>query len=786
MRRLKLSVIPLVVCCFSVPAQSQDQLEEIVVTAAKRQQTLQEVPIAVSVTTSETIEKAQIKDILDLQSVVPSLRAEQRQATRAANFLIRGFGGGVNNVGIESSVGIFVDGVYRSRASSAIGDLPRLERVEVLSGPQSTLFGKNASAGVISVVTPKPSGEPGGFVEFGAGNYGALSLKALYEGSLSENTAFDVSATINKRDGYLDNVFTGEELNDRNRYALRAQLVTNPNDRTEVRVLADYSNIDEFCCAVANITQGGGEAAVRAIGGQVLTGNPDDRQTALNTNPINEIDDFGGSVHLTYEFENFNFTSISAYRKNDNLDVIDTDQTSLSSIAVGANDIQIDTLTQEFRLTSTGGGNVDWVVGGFYFNETVDYDATITFGPSARPLFGAFLGAFGGEGLFQGIEGAFGLPIGSTVFGNGRGVVETFNLDNESVSLFGQADWHISDELTATLGLNYTRDEKELSVRQLNSDVFSAQPLDAIGLGALAGLQFLPPFQEFPNVVEDGKTDNDDLTYTLRLAYQIGESINVYGSYATGFKASSFNLDRGSRPFDEDIPALLAAGIAVPNLVGGTRFALPEQAEVFEIGLKSTFDRGSFNIAIFDQSIENFQESLFTTGARFVLSNAGEQSTTGAEFDLNYFVTDSFNLRLAGTFLDPVYDSFIGGNGPSGPEDLSGATPSGIHETSVSLAATYNFKLANMDAYVRGDYQYEDEIQVINNISPDVATRQVDLLNLSAGIVMAGGLSMNLWIRNVTDEVYIQSAFPDVLLAGTVNAYLNQPRTYGITLRKEF
>ena len=333
--------------------------------------------------------------------------------------------------------------------------------------------------------------------------------------------------------------------------------------------------------------------------------------------------------------------------------------------------------------------------------------------------------------------------------------------------------------------MNYTDDEKEVTYRQLNDDLFAGVVLPA-PLAGLAGFQFLPPAQEFPNSVEDGKTNDDDTTYTLRLAYQITDSTNVYASTSTGFKASSWNLDRGSRPTDADVAAITAAGFAVNNLVGGTRFAFPEESEVFEIGLKTRFNRGSLNLAIFDQSIKNFQEFLFVQGARFVLSNADEQSTTGLEFDLTYYPIDDLEIRFAGTLLDPTYDSFPNGQGPNGPENLTGRTPPGIHETSLSLAMTYNFEIGGNEAYLRGDYQYEDDIQVINTVPQEIASRQIDMINLSAGMSTESGYSFSAWVRNATDEDFLQSAFPTTLQFGSFSNYVNQPRTYGVTIRRDF
>ena len=290
----------------------------------------------------------------------------------------------------------------------------------------------------------------------------------------------------------------------------------------------------------------------------------------------------------------------------------------------------------------------------------------------------------------------------------------------------------------------------------------------------------------FPNAVEDGKSDDDDTTYTLRLAYDLTDSINVYASTSTGFKASSWNLSRDSAPNAANLATLAAAGFTAnaPNAAAGGRFAEPEQSEVFELGLKARFDRGSFDIALFDQVIENFQSSIFN-GTAFQLLNAGEQSTQGIEFDLKYYPTESLRLGVAGIILDPIYDSFPqGGNGP--PTGLTGATPAGIPDLGLSLSANYDFVIGNNDAFIRADYQYEDEVQVVDNIPADIISREVSTLNVSAGMTTASGLDITLWGRNLTDDQYLLSGFPTPAQAGSVNSYINEPRTYGITVRKNF
>ena len=273
----------------SAVAQEGEGLEEIVVTATKRAQTLQDVPVAVSVTPVETLERAQIRTISDLQSIIPSLRVSTRQTSTQTNFIIRGFGNGANNPGIESSVGVFIDGVYRSRSAGAIGDFVDVERVEVLRGPQSTLFGQNASAGVISVVTQKPSlDEVSGMVELTLGNYNGRIAKGKITGPVADNVGVSLSGSVNERDGYFKNLTDGSLLNDRDRWDVRGQILWKVSDNLEARIIGDVSEIDEICCGVSNLFNGATAGAVAFAGGRIYpgvansAGLPFDRAAFLN------------------------------------------------------------------------------------------------------------------------------------------------------------------------------------------------------------------------------------------------------------------------------------------------------------------------------------------------------------------------------------------------------------------------------------------------------------------------------------------------------------------------
>ena len=293
-------ILGLAAALLVAPAFAQQEtamLDEIVITASKRETTLQEIPVAVSVLDAADLQESQVLEVKDLQFLVPSLKVTQLQSSGNTNFIIRGFGNGANNVGIEPSVGVFIDGVYRSRTAAAMNDLPNIERIEVLRGPQSTLFGKNASAGVISVISAKPSlDETSGSASLTVGEYSQVLLKADVNGPLSETAGFSLSGSFNQRDGYYDNLAGGEPLGELNRYGVRGQLYFVPSDELEARVIADYSKLDEACCGVANLSDGPTTPAILLAGGNLVANDPFAYQGYYDFTPVNEFESSGISA----------------------------------------------------------------------------------------------------------------------------------------------------------------------------------------------------------------------------------------------------------------------------------------------------------------------------------------------------------------------------------------------------------------------------------------------------------------------------------------------------------
>ena len=814
----------------------------IIVTASKREQTLQETPISVSVTTGETLEDAQIRDVLDLQTVTPSLRVSQLQTASASTFIIRGFGNGDNNFGIEPSVGVFIDGVFRSRSAGALSDLPNVQRIEVLNGPQSTLFGKNASAGVISVVTREPQFEFGGTVEASYGNYNAIVLKGDVTGPITDTVAFALDGSYNRRDGFGEIVNLGEDINDRNRWAVRGQLLIEPSPDFKIRAIADYSEIDEVCCTVGNIVAGPTAPAIGVVGGQLpSSANFFDRDVFLNFVPENTVTNYGGSIQMDWNpTDTLTVTSISSYRELENFFLTDIDFTS-ADIATETRAQQLQTFTQEVRLASDFDGPINFLLGGFYFDEKIDQQSAIQNGSQIRNFFEILAGAnpvdvlTNQPTLFNGLEAAFGLPQES-IFNTPLLTNEVYAMDNTAWSVFGTVDFEPIEGLVFTGGFNYTDDSKTFELSQQSFDplgqinfvdafivqatggtvtnraAFQALPAanqqallaaatnPAVNpLLGLSAFQFQPPFLNIPNAVEDGRTNDDKFTYLLRASYEVSPEVNVYASYATGFKASSVNLSRDSRPLNTDFVAgpggstfaapsspIIDAGLATPNLASGTRFAGPEETEVYEVGLKANFDGVSFNLALFDQTIEGFQSFAFT-GTGFALRNAGSQSVTGFELDSTIIPTDGLVLTFAMTYLDPLFDSFPG----SVLGDLTGVRPAGIPEIAISTSATYTheFGVTGNRLVTRIDYNHESNTLINNGLpafGPNNFMREVNLVNASSTLKLDNGLEVGIWARNLLDDEFITTVFDGVAQAGTVSGYPNAPRTYGGVVRFRF
>lgn len=415
----------------AVQNQARRGTDDIIVTATRRNEALSDVPLAVSAITAQSLENSGAADIRQLQQLSPSLLVSSTQSEAGASSArIRGVGTVGDNPGLESSVAVFIDGVYRSRNGTALTELGPVERVEVLRGPQGTLFGRNASAGIISVITAAPKFEHEGRAEASIGNHDYRRFELGFTGPLSDTFAYRLDGVYLKRDGFIEDVISGREVNDRDRYLIRGQLLFEPSDTLSVRVIGDYANRDEECCGAVYlptqdaVTDGAGGVTfapssfvplIQALGGVVLD-DPFERQMAITPGRSyrQDVEDYGLSAEVVYDLGGAELTSISAWRGNDYVRGQDADFNNLDILYRdddGGNQQKFRTFTQELRLQGEAfEGRLDWLVGGYFAHEKLTVRDNLSFGTDYQRYSNCVLAA----NVSQQLSAAFGAPINLT------------------------------------------------------------------------------------------------------------------------------------------------------------------------------------------------------------------------------------------------------------------------------------------------------------------------------------------------------------------------------------
>ncbi len=698
--------------------------EEIVVTVQRREQSIMDVPVAVSALSGAEIQAAGIKDMFDLQQNVVGLIVGQSQTSTSTNFSIRGIGSTSNNFGVESSVGLYVDGVYRSRQSSLVNDLADIESVEVARGPQGTLFGKNTASGAIIVRTKRPSQDRDAYVEVTAGDHGLIRLGAASNFSLGENAAMRATIFASQRDGYVDDVERGKDFyNDRDRLGARLQFAFNePGDDFNMRIIADYAEIDEICCvAVARVDglvsqasfaagapQFGSDAAVAQLGGTIFTDFPyppglfdpldvrqgvgfDEYTVAYDSIPRSTNEDAGISAELNWALgDSATFTSITAFRTFDTTDTIDADFTNVPLIS-RTNDAEIESFSQEFRFTGEIGETVSYVAGGYYFGQEID-TFTYTGDPSGDlGLLGQYIGVTTPElqdavDLVNAINAQIGLPYppagapfpSALQIPGDRAVwaEDTVSQDHDGWAVFTQWDFSLTDKFMITIGGRYTDETKKISAVYEQAAQGPAPDLDALGL---IGCQLDIPtgcFSQLPPPLDVPP----DFTNPATLAVFIPFGFQGWGSYLFPPLAPRPDLDAelsddqvtytGKMSLFPSDSTLLYYSYSTGFKSGGTNVDRispafdpifgAETSESHEVGFKGEFGPLQLKAAIYMVDYDDFQANTFT-GTGFNLQNAGKLSTEGVELEILWRPTDSTEIQAHYAHNEGEYDEFLGG-----------------------------------------------------------------------------------------------------------------------------
>lgn len=770
---------------------AQGMLEEVIVTAQKREQSLQDVPVAVSAFNAEMIEKSGVKDMFDLQVNAPSLFVQQTQTSTTTNFQIRGVFTSSQNFGLESSVGLYVDGVYRARQGSMINNLVDVGSVEVLRGPQGTLFGRNTPAGAVQINSVKPDFEGTGFAEVTGGEYDLFGLSGAKSfTAIEDKLALRATGFYMERDGFVDWIGLGQTLetrekdafNDRDRWGARLQALFTPSEDLEFHVIIDRSEVDEICCGAGSwksnrVPLNGGtlppNPALNAppangptdqfladIGGVVLDGsNFYDYVVTAERAPISSNEDQGISIQADWDTENFLVTSISAYRTHESYDEADILFTNVRG-TYRTNDAEQSQFTQELRISGET-DTFNYVAGVYYYHQELDNDrSTITGGDTAQL--------------------ALGFP--SNLFVDGTGARDINEQEHESYAIFGQADWNISDTLILTAGLRWTYEDKDMT------NTFTQDfPLEDGAPGDNAGFLSFPPLTPTPDV--DENFDDDQVTGTLKLSWFMNDDIMFYGSYGTGYKSGGINTDRISPAFDPIFDA--------------------ESSESYELGMKAEFPEQALrlNVALHKTDTEDLQTVSFQGGG-FTLTNAGVAETYGGEIDLEWLPLENTTLSLAYAYNNGEYAEFEGGPcwtgqtwhtgqpDPGDPEpdnpgnacDRSGGDLASNPENVLTMTGNQDFQLGDgIVGFVYAEYSWVDERMTDVNNDPEKYDGSYALLNMRAGLRLEDwDASVVLWGRNLTDEEYTGTIADSPAQTGRYNAYYNEPSTWGITVRKDF
>ncbi|MGO4894561.1 TonB-dependent receptor [Flavobacterium sp. W21_SRS_FM6] len=841
-------------------AQEQEQptkpekqgLETITVTAQKRAQNLQEVPVSVTAFTGDEMAESVIKDMYDLQTNVPGLGAFQSQSATNSSFSIRGVGTSSQNFGLESSVGLYVDGVYRARQNSLINNLVDVAAVEVLRGPQGTLFGKNTPSGAVLVTTALPSHSGGdAFLEATVGNYGLVNLSGATSISAIEDVlAFRVTAFGSQRDGTIsDKEFGSDIVNDRDRWGARAQALYTPNEDVTLRVIADYAEINEICCGapvqLSNLSakeidgKFGTDAALPTLGGTVFAGGDAfyDREIAVSFLPESSMKDRGLSAQLDWDLdENYTVVSISAIRKFESYDNLDTDFTDADLFGT-LNDSQQSSFSQELRIDYKS-DKLNYILGAYYFEQDLDLEYSLytdnIFDGFALGVLGQNVDALtGSPGSFNALLGgidnlaangliaprAAGAPAGT-------GFNHVAKQKHKSYALFGQFDYKFTDELTLTAGLRFTSEDKDLStvftevgpgINGLANNtpvnlVGALTTLGGIGAGLIdlttaEGQASLANFSGFdqagwaflllgdttrPRADINETLSDDQVTGTIKLSYQPDSDTLWYASYGEGYKSGGTNTDRIATGFNPLFDA--------------------ETSQAFEIGLKKDFPDQDLriNAATHYTTVNDFQANTFT-GNGFNLQNAGDYEIKGLELEATWLPTDSLEVNLGYALVKAKYKTFLAGNcwtaytwhtgiadpgrgtdadgNPNRFCDRSGDRPGGEPENYAVLSLKQDIEMSDsIYAYVQGEYTYTSEIILDGSNDPYAVQDGYSLVNARLFMnFLDYDMDVIVWARNLLDEEYInRTNFNTPLQEGKLNAYMAEPRTFGVTVKKRF
>ena len=799
-----------------------DGLDEIIVTATKREASLENVPIAISAISGERINAAGVADIKGLPKLTPSFMVSgSNSETGGTTLRIRGIGTTGNNIGLEGAVGVFFDGVYLSRPGIALTELIDLDQIEILRGPQGTLFGRNTSAGALNVKTKKPSLTD--IEAFSTLSLGSESLVSLQAGVnlplIKDKLGLRLAGALRERDGYFTSSL-GAQSNARDRKLIRAQLLYEPTDKFELRAIADYAEDNSKCCAPVHIraTDIGplfNLAGLPADGGAPAVGQEAIRSYTTNAGQFSDSSQQAGfSVTARLNMDFGDITYIGAIRNHDSAVIQDADFVNLdvfgspSDLQNFPSDQDIDLVTHEIDIAGVSfSGRLDWLFGFYHSDENIKSNQSLELGADYQAYAGARLLAI--PGIFE----AFGSNplqvLAGGVSADGARANNKFRQNDTSISIYSHNIFKLTDRLNLNLGGRYNHEEKDGRYDQVNVespacnavlDRTVSQDIPSELAGAVYGLTCFPFIVEadlplsslFPTPRTFNEVyDDNEITYTASLNYFHTPHIMSYVSHSKGFKSGGFNLDptaavlmnssdvaRGADPLFSD-PGFRA-----------------EKTTAYEMGIKSKFndERGQLNISVFHQDIKDFQVLEFT-GVQFETFNVPKVKSTGVEIEGDFLLGEGLRFKPALTWTDARYPENCNSNNQSHANisNLCGEQLTNAPEWVITAGVDYRRDILEnkLSVFFGGDIRYESVHRTSTQATQvgsdvrfiDALESEQAKLDLRAGISSRNGWSAEIWGQNVTDQRTQTLTFDIPLNPGARGAIFEPPATYGATLR---
>ncbi|MEJ7928275.1 TonB-dependent receptor [Sphingobium sp. AN641] len=775
----------------------------IIVTARRRQETAQEVPLAISVIRGDSIEATGNFNVVKLQQLAPTLQVYTSNP-RNTSVNIRGLGVpfGLTSDGFEQGVGIYVDDVYNSRVAAATFDFLDVEQVEVLRGPQGTLYGKNTTAGAINITTNQPTFDFEGRAELTVGNLNLKQAKAAISGPLSDTIAARIAVASTSRRGTIFNTTTDRWINEQDNLGLRGTILFKPSEDLSITLSGDYSKQDPEGYGTLFVRTGATQRAPArqydALVAAINAANPGRNYAVPSRNPYDRLTDIdaslnagnkigGASLKVNWDLGAGKFTSVTAWRFWDWKPENDRDFTGLSIVSRSQNPSQQDQYSQEFRYSQEG-ETIDFVVGLFGFKQRIDTQGTEQQGADASRW--SLTGALAGDPAV--LEG---LTASNTQW-----------LKSTSAALFGQLSWKVTDALTIQPGARVNYDKKSGYYQRVVTNgagqAINCTPTPAAGsiLAAQCGI-----YQPQISAPSDSAWN---FTYDFNVNYKLARDVLAYATYAKSFK--TLGINQNGLPLNADNSVNYDAGTVKP-----------ESVNHFEIGLKTQFwnRRATFNLTAFRTDIKNFQATV--NGGQFgtvrgYLANADKVRTQGIEADLKIAPSERLSGYANAAYTDAKYKKFT--NAPCPPElsggtlqpagatpdysnagipntlspracDISGQSLPGVSKWAFSYGAEGNLPVTLLDkegqVYLGVDGNYRSRWN--SNASPSIYTnvKGYALTNVRAGF-RGEGFDVFGWVRNVFDVNYLELLQVAPGNTGLIAGQPGDPQTWGGTIKISF